>query len=148
MKLVLDRTFAVGDSPTAEELRELARQGFRSVVDLRDRTDGPLSPLQEAALAARLGLQYLNFPVHGKRRRRQEFDAFRRWSRDLPGPIFVHDDTGRRSMVFGLIEWALRQKVDPSVAIRRTEDLGYEWDSPFLRRKVEGYIDEHWLEAW
>src|SRR5689334_15606078 len=61
----LDEQVSVGGQPSAEEIRELAQMGFRSIVNLRREGEQaqPLSPAEEGNEARQAGLGYAHIPI-------------------------------------------------------------------------------------
>ncbi|HMO47661.1 MAG TPA: TIGR01244 family sulfur transferase [Rubrivivax sp.] len=81
-------------------MAELARLGFRSVVNNRpDYEGGPEQPdnasIEAAARAA--GLQYRHLPVNGAYQSPQEIAAFATLCRELPRPMLLFCRSGARS---------------------------------------------------
>ena len=84
----------------AAAMAELARLGFRSVVNNRpDFEGGPDQPTSAAIeLAARsAGLEYRFLPVQGGYQSPEEIAAFARLMADLPRPVLLYCRSGARS---------------------------------------------------
>ena len=85
---------------TPETMAEVARQGFKSVVNNRPAFEhGPDQPthaqMQAAAVAA--GLQYRWLPVDGAYQSPQQIAAFAQLLRELPHPLLAFCRSGARS---------------------------------------------------
>ena len=85
---------------TPEAMAELARLGFRSVVNNRpDFEHGPDQPtsaaIEEAARAA--GLEYRFLPVNGGYQSPEEIAAFAKLLGELPKPMLAFCRSGARS---------------------------------------------------
>jgi uncharacterized protein (TIGR01244 family) len=85
---------------TPEAMAELARLGFRSVVNNRpDFEHGPDQPtsaaIEEAARAA--GLEYRFLPVNGGYQSPEEIAAFAKMLEELPHPLLAFCRSGARS---------------------------------------------------
>lgn len=85
---------------TPEAMAELARLGFRSVVNNRpDFEHGPDQPtsaaIEEAARAA--GLEYRFLPVNGAYQSPEEIAAFAKMLDELPRPLLAFCRSGARS---------------------------------------------------
>jgi uncharacterized protein (TIGR01244 family) len=85
---------------TPEAMTELARLGFRSVVNNRpDFEHGPDQPtsaaIEEAARAA--GLEYRFLPVNGGYQSPEEIAAFAKMLDELPRPMLAFCRSGARS---------------------------------------------------
>ncbi|MEC9368165.1 MAG: TIGR01244 family sulfur transferase [Pseudomonadota bacterium] len=87
----------------AEDFAELARRGYRSV--LNNRPDGEsgdpyLNAKEASAIAARHGLAYVHMPVRGADVSEEEvIEQFRQIVDSLPKPIVAHCKVGARSAV-------------------------------------------------
>jgi uncharacterized protein (TIGR01244 family) len=85
---------------TPEALAEVARQGFKSVVnnrpDFEHGGDQPTSAAIEAAARA-AGLEYRHLPVDGASQTPEQIAAFGQLMRDLPRPVLAFCRTGARS---------------------------------------------------
>jgi len=85
---------------TPQAMAEVARLGFRSVVNNRpDFEHGPDQPrnadIEAAALAA--GLQYRHLPVDGGYQSPEQIAAFARLLQELPRPLLAFCRSGARS---------------------------------------------------
>jgi protein tyrosine phosphatase (PTP) superfamily phosphohydrolase (DUF442 family) len=86
---------ATAGQPDASAWGVLAREGFKSVVDLREASE-PRGH-DEAGEIARAGLRYLPLPVSHESLGDRQFDVLREWLRD-PGnrPSVVHCQSANR----------------------------------------------------
>ncbi len=85
---------------TPEAMPELARLGFKSVINNRpDFEHGPDQPTSAAVEAAALaaGLAYRHLPVAGGYQSPEEIAAFAVLMRDLPAPVLAFCRSGARS---------------------------------------------------
>lgn len=84
-----------GGQPAEAHLEELARRGYRTVLDLRAPEEP--RPFDEPAAARRLGLEYLNLPVTPETLTDETFSRFRDLMRDRGRrPVIVHCGSGNR----------------------------------------------------
>ena len=77
---ILNGRFAVSTAPPSEgDLRALAEDGYKAVVNLRcqDEADQPLAPDREGEVVASLGLEYCHLPVAGGTISDELVDEFR-----------------------------------------------------------------------
>ena len=85
---------------TPQALDEVARLGFRSVVnnrpDFEGGTEQPTSAQIEAAARA-AGLEYRHLPVNGAYQSPEEVAAFARLAAELPRPMLMFCRSGARS---------------------------------------------------
>lgn len=135
----------VGPQPSADRLKELARQGFRSVVNFRTEgeEDQPLSPAQEGEKAKGLGLEYLHVPVSMKSMGPETVDGFRQRFPDLPKPVFAHCKSGKRAGAMVMMHMACEQGMSGKETLAQAERMGFECDQPELKQFVEQYVDAH-----
>jgi uncharacterized protein (TIGR01244 family) len=85
---------------TPEAMAELARLGFRSVVNNRpDFEHGPDQPTSAAieAAAREAGLEYRFLPVNGGYQSPEEIAAFAKLLAELPKPMLAFCRSGARS---------------------------------------------------
>jgi uncharacterized protein (TIGR01244 family) len=103
-------TLSVAPQLTPEAMAELARLGFKSVVNNRpDFEHGPGQPtsaeIEAAATAA--GLAYRHLPVDGGYQSPEEAAAFARLLKDLPPPVLAFCRSGARSTRLFMLASAL-----------------------------------------
>jgi protein tyrosine phosphatase (PTP) superfamily phosphohydrolase (DUF442 family) len=80
-----------GSAPDAAGYRELAREGIRTVVDLRAEN----LPARELALPRQAGLAVVRLPVRdGQTPTEHQVDRFIAVVRHSPGPVYVHCGAG------------------------------------------------------
>ncbi len=97
----------VGAQPSEDQIPQLGKQGFKSVVNFR--TDGeedqPLSPKAEKVEAA--GMTYLHIPVSMKSMGPEQVDQFREQYAALPKPVFAHCKSGKRAGAMVMMNMAV-----------------------------------------
>jgi uncharacterized protein (TIGR01244 family) len=133
----------VGGQPTEEQLQELARQGFKSVVNFRTEgeADQPVSPGEEGAQALAAGLEYLHLPVSMKALDPATVDQFRQRYRELPKPIFAHCKGGTRAGAMVMMHLASEQGMSGQQTLDQAEQMGFKCDQPALKQFVQQYVD-------
>ena len=125
-----DDHYAAGQ-PTPAHLAELARQGVRTVINLRG-TDEPVD-FDEAAEAARLGLRYVTLPITGPgdldRDRVQAFgralDEARR-----EGGVLIHCASSNRVGAMVALDEAINRGCALSEALERGRSAGLKTLEP------------------
>ena len=139
----LSEDVTVAGQVTEEDLRQAAREGFRSVLNLRaPEEEGVLSDERERSESA--GLTYVNVPT-----RKQEINdasATRVLAAidDLPKPALVHCGTGMRAGAMAFMHMATRQGLSADEAMARAQSLGFDCSSePELKQFFEHYIDTY-----
>ena len=83
-----------GGQPSTDELRELARKGVKTIVNVRspDEEETNLPPPQERALVESLGMTYVNVPLTAQTVSEDTAAQVKRAIADAKntGPVFVH----------------------------------------------------------
>jgi sulfide:quinone oxidoreductase len=104
----LSERFFITGQITADDLTEIAAQGFRSIVNNRPDGEEPAQPKNEdlARVAAKLGLDYVYIPVVSGQLTQQNVDDFNRVSKDLEGPVLLFCRSGARCTVL----WQLSEQ--------------------------------------
>jgi uncharacterized protein (TIGR01244 family) len=98
----IDERIATGGQPTLEQLPSLKKEGFRTIIDLREPSE--YDSAAEAAAAKRLGLGYVSIPVRTLDPKDEQVDAFLAVMKDRKvWPAFVHCGTANRVAAFWLI---------------------------------------------
>jgi uncharacterized protein (TIGR01244 family) len=139
-----DRFTVARFAPDREALRQAAREGFRSVVNLRTADEKQeLRPDEEGRLAEQAGLAYLHHPVSGEGLADEVVDGFRRKVADLPAPVLVHCASGKRSGALVMMHLASEQGWSGEQVLERAESMGFECDTPQLEAFVKSYVDRH-----
>jgi uncharacterized protein (TIGR01244 family) len=123
--------------PTEAQLREVAAQGYRCVINL-----GLLDPRyclpDESALAASLGLDYQHIPVQFDAPTTGDFDAFAAAMDARAGePVFVHCAANYRVSAFVALYGELRlgwTREDADAHIRRVWEPNETWQA--LMREI------------
>lgn len=113
--------------PTAERVAELAREGFRSVVNLRTpgEKDEILSPSEEGEVARGHGLEYVSIPVSPQDMNEATAERFDREVARLPGPVAVHCASGRRAGLFTFLSIARSEGLSGDAAAAKAEAMGF-----------------------
>ena len=137
MKLaILTPNLSALPEPTADEIRELADRGYRSIIGNRPDGEAPGQPTWNDVKAAALarGLEAVHIPVVASQIDEADIRAFREALERLPKPIAAFCRTGTRSTLL----WALANEasltVDERIQIAAKE--GYDLQ-PF-RALLEG----------
>lgn len=141
---ISDRLSIDTNPPTQEELENLTREGFRTVVNLRTpgEQNQPLSPEAEGEVAREAGLDYLHIPVAPTGPRSEQVDQFRQKLSELPGPVLIHCASGKRASVFGVLGLATEEGLSGEDALSRARELGFNWGSPELENFIKRYLEQ------
>ena len=108
---------------TPEQLRQVAQEGFKSVLNLRSPDEeGFLSNEQQQAEA--LGLYYVNIPVKFEAINDEIAALVLMQTNKLPKPTLVHCDSAMRAAAIVLMHIATRQGATLKQAFKQAEQLG------------------------
>jgi len=141
---ILNGRFAVSTAPPSEgDLRALAEDGYKAVVNLRcqDEADQPLAPDREGEVVASLGLEYCHLPVAGGTISDELVDEFRASVEALPKPVLVHCASGKRAGAFTIMHLASQQGMSGDATLQKAADMGFVCDEPALENFVRNYVD-------
>ena len=141
--LKLNDEITVGSQPTSEQLQELSREGFRTIVNFRNagEDDASLSPLEEGDRVDAMGMRYLHVPVTMKAMTAGRVDQFRAKYPELPKPIFAHCKTGKRAGAMAIMNIAVDQGWTGSETLAKAEQIGLDCDQPELQEFIRAYVD-------
>jgi len=131
---------ATAGQPDAAAWGQLARAGFKSVVDLREASE-PRGH-DEAREVARAGLRYFLLPVSHESLRDQQFDALREFLRDPANrPSLVHCQSANRVGALMLPYLALDEHIPLDQARRMADVIGLR--SPDYSALALDYVRRH-----
>jgi uncharacterized protein (TIGR01244 family) len=133
---------SVGPQPSENDLKQLARKGVKTVINLRveNEQEGQLSPMDEGQLARDLGLEYLHIPVIGDQIREGQVDEFRNAVENLPKPIYAHCAKGKRAAALSMMTRGVRDGWSGKETVAQATQLGFEFD-PNLEKFMKEYVD-------
>ncbi|MBC6431293.1 phosphatase [Nostoc sp. HG1] len=128
--------FSAGGQPTPETLKQLADQGYKSVVNLRSPDEaGVLADEQQQAKAA--GLEYVNVPLKSTSANDNLTAKVLSELEELPTPVYFHCGAGGRASALALIAFATHQKLNREQVLVRAKELDINPDQPHLQKFVE-----------
>lgn len=143
---ITDRFTVARFAPDADQVRQAAQEGFRSMVNMQTADEEKklkMKPQEEAEIARDAGLTYLHHPVDGEQLSEEVVDDFRRKVADLPAPVLVHCASGKRSGAFVMMHLASEQGMRGQEVIDKAEEMGFECDTEKLETFVRDYVDSH-----
>lgn len=122
----LDTDLAAAPQIAPDDLKQIAADGYRSVISNRPDGEAPDQPAaaEVRAAAEAAGLLFAHIPVVGGALTDADVDAFRRALDTLPGPILGFCRTGTRTATL----WALARAADtdPDALITTAKAAGYD----------------------
>ena len=141
----INEKVTVGGQVNKDEIGTLRREGFKTVVNLREpgEQDQPIPPDEERKLVEEAGLKYVHIPVSGKDMRPDAVDHFREELKTLPSPVFVHCHKGKRAGAFAMMAAAVNAGWGGKETVENAEKMGFKCDTPQLKEFVTSYVDSH-----
>jgi uncharacterized protein (TIGR01244 family) len=141
--LKLNDLMTIGGQPTAEDLKKLREQGFKTIVNFRTagEDEQPMSPADEGKAVASLGLKYLHLPVW--KFKPEDVDQFRHELTNLPTPVFAHCKSGTRAGIMALLNMAVDREWSGDKAIEKGNEMGLKLDKAEHVDFVKKYADDH-----
>ncbi|WP_422055941.1 TIGR01244 family sulfur transferase [Sphingomonas sp.] len=126
----IDDTISVSPQITPTEATEIARAGFRAIVNNRPDKEEPGQPSGDAirAAAEALGLSYHAIPVTHAGFSMPQVEAMRAAIDGAGGPVFAYCRSGTRSTNL----WALAEAsrgTDPETLVTKAAQAGYDLSS-------------------
>lgn len=136
----VDERVATGGQPKPGELAALKKEGFRTIISLREPSE--YDAATEAAEARKLGLGYVSIPVRTAAPKDEQVDAFLAAVKDRKiWPAFVHCGSGNRVAAFWMIHRVLVDGWDLGDAEQEARLVGLK--SANLREFAYEYICRH-----
>lgn len=136
----------IAAQPSEADLRGLAGEGVRGVINLRHagEPDQPLSPEAEGELVRSLGLDYLHQAVGGAPITAEAVASVSAFlDRHTPeGPVLLHCRKGGRAAALVLLHLAHRNGWTAPQAIAQGEAMGLSLEGN-LRLMVEAFLAAH-----
>lgn len=127
-----------GGQPSPEQLEQLAREGVRTVINLRASTEP--GQYDEQAEATRHGLRYVSIPVAGAQDLTPE--TVQRFSEELGqaravGPALIHCASANRVGALVALEQGLHQHADVDTSLAAGRAAGLVGLEPTVREILE-----------
>jgi len=117
----------------AEELRKLAIEGFKSVLNLRSPDENGFfhDEKQEAQI---VGLEYTNIPLNPKEANQELTAEAIEAVENLPKPILIHCAGGARAGGIALIAEAIQAGLTYEEIAQKANELGINLEQPHLKQ--------------
>ncbi len=126
-----------------EQFEEAARQGFKSVLNLRTPDEEGYLPDEEQQAEA-AGLRYASIPVKKEEISDELTDNVLKEIDELPKPVLVHCASGMRAGAMAFMHMATREGLPAEEAMRRAQESGFDCNSePQLKQFFEHYVETH-----
>lgn len=139
----INEQITVGGQPAEGEIKQLAQDGFKTVVNLRTEgeEDQPLSPTAEGDKVRESGMEYVHFPVSKDEMSPELADEFRQRFPSFDAPVFVHCGSGKRAGAFVVMDKAIKQGWSGEDTLKQAEEMGFECKVPEIKEFVKSYVD-------
>jgi uncharacterized protein (TIGR01244 family) len=141
--ICIDDQLAIGPQPSEADLKQLAQEGYKTVINLRvsNEDEQMPAPEEEGDRVRGLSMEYLHLPVTLKQVRPEQVDNFRHAVEQLPKPIYVHCASGKRAGAFATMAVASRQGWSANDALEHARRKGCPLDKPELAELVQSYVE-------
>jgi uncharacterized protein (TIGR01244 family) len=125
----IDDNFAAAGQITPADVPEIARQGYKVIVNNRpDNEGGPEQPNsdQVRAAAEAEGLEYHYIPMTPDALSLEMIEEFRQALENGPGPVLAHCKSGARSTALWALVQCCHNNCDPDDIIAQAYQQGYD----------------------
>lgn len=141
----VDPRLTVGPPLIVEDLPRLVLHGYKGVINLRltEERDAPMSPYEEGQRVRALGLVYEHVPIDPRLPEPEDVDRFRDALARIPGAVYVHCRTGKRSGALACLHVGIDDGLDAHGVLAKALSLGFRVDRPQYRALIEGYVSGH-----
>jgi uncharacterized protein (TIGR01244 family) len=131
---------ATGAQPTVGQIGDLAGEGFRTILNLREPSEYDWAA--EESVAKELGLRYISIPVKTADPKTEQLEAFLHVTADPTiYPAFFHCGSGNRVGAFWMVRRVLTDHWTIEDAEKEARQIGMK--SPNLREFALEYIRSH-----
>jgi uncharacterized protein (TIGR01244 family) len=138
----IDDDITIAGYVSPEELSQAARDGFRSVLNIRSPDEADFLQ-EEQQIVEGLGLAYLNVPLTITNINNELAGQTLQFIDDCPKPVLVHCGIGLRAGVLVMMHRATRQGLTPQQASAQAESMNLGLHtSPKLKSFFERYVLE------
>ena len=138
-----DRLAVATKQLSVEQLKQAAREGYKSVLNLRSpQEEGFMSDEQEKAEAT--GLEYVNIPVSPNNMSEELADRVLQQIDSLSKPLLTHCQSGLRSGAMSLMYLAIKEEISAEEAMNKGKAMGFDCNkSPQMKDFFKQYIAQY-----
>lgn len=119
----LTNELAIAGQLTSTDLKQVAAEGYQSVVNLRSPSEPGLLK-NEQQCTELLGLRYINFPIPVKSLSLEAVLPISQQLARLPKPILLHCDTGIRASIIAMMYVAVVKGMSVEATFQKVVQLG------------------------
>lgn len=116
----------LGPQPTEQDLREAKQYGIKTVIDFRMPNE---TPTENADLAARCELDYVNIPVNKTSLTKEQIDELDRAMEGKSGPFLIHCASGARAAMLLSLRKALKHRWNAERTFDEAKAMGFDLKS-------------------
>ncbi|MBD2614912.1 phosphatase [Nostoc punctiforme FACHB-252] len=128
--------YSAGGQPTPETLKQLADEGYKSVVNLRSLDEvGALADEQQQAQA--VGLEYVNVPLKPSQTNDNSTAKILSELQQLPTPVYFHCGAGGRASALALIAFATQHQLNRQQVLAKAKELDINPEQVHLKQFLE-----------
>jgi uncharacterized protein (TIGR01244 family) len=136
--LCIDERISTGGQPKEEAFAKLAANGFRSVLSLRQPTEGP-EVAREQEVIEKAGLRFINIPIVTSAPKAEDVEAFIKAVKDQSNqPMLIHCGSANRVGAFWMIYRVVEQGWPEDKAMEEAIKIGLT--NPGLKSFAQNYI--------
>ncbi|MDP5338601.1 MAG: sulfur transferase domain-containing protein [Nodularia sp. (in: cyanobacteria)] len=117
----ITNTLAIGSVAETEALKEVAQNGYKTVIDLCPAAEGNQL---NASIVKELALEYVSVPVSAKNLTVETLEAFKQAVKASPKPIYTRCASGLRAGVFTLLILAEEEGWTEAQYLEKFQALG------------------------
>lgn len=140
----IDDRLTVGPTKLdADQIAQLAQQGFKTIVNLRTDAEKEPSPAEEGEMVRSAGLHYVHVPVNTEALNIGLGNRFHQEVSAVPGPVYVHCAAGKRAGTFATLHAGLAHGWSAEQTVTKAAELGFTTDSPKLEAFLSEYMADH-----
>ena len=138
----VDAVVACGGATETSALEGLKKDGFKTVINLREASEAGANIEENAARAKALGLNYLHIPFNGQAPETKTIDAFlAAVSNKANQPVYIHCGSANRVGAVWLVKRVLQDGWEVPKATEEAKMIGLR--SAPLEQFALKYIQDH-----
>ena len=131
---------ATGGQPTPAQFIDLSREGYKTVICLRE--PGEFDAAGEESAVKSRGMSYVSIPVNKEDPKPEQVDKFlAALSSPKTFPVYIHCGTGNRVAAFWMIRRVLVDKWDVTDAEKEAKLVGLKTET--MKQFALNYIKTH-----
>lgn len=142
----VDDKVDVGGALSRADVGRLAREGYRTVIDLRTLNEeipgGVLGVDEEGAVVEAAGMRYESVPVSLAEADEALIERVGERMREAEKPVLMHCASGKRAGAMALVNLAVWRGMTAERCFSMASSMGFDCeDEPEMKRLVGGYVE-------